>query len=73
MGEDDNTNVIVLPDQVFVQATEVGETLPMQRIVSKEEMEQEDPVYAQDEALVKPWVDTHRLKKVDGMWYKEGK
>ncbi len=36
-------------------------------------MEQEDPVYAQDESLIKPWVDAHRLKKVDGTWYKDGR
>ncbi len=27
----------------------------------------------QDEALIKPWVDTYKLKKVDGTWYKDGR
>ena len=27
----------------------------------------------QDEEVIKPWVDPHKLKKVDGIWYKEGR
>jgi len=46
---------------------------PLQRIISTKEMEWEDPVYTQDEALIKPWVDAHKLKKVDGTWYKDGR
>ncbi len=34
MGEDDNTNVTVLPDQVFVRAMTTGKAPPMRRIVS---------------------------------------
>ncbi len=33
----------------------------------------QDPIYAQDEDLLKPWVDMHRLKKVRGTWYKDGR
>jgi len=73
MGEGDNTNVVVLPDWVFTRAMTAEKALPLQRIISTEEMEQEDPVYAQDEALVWPWVDMHKLKKVDGTWYKDGR
>ena len=28
---------------------------------------------AQDEETLKPWVDPHKLKKVNGIWYKEGR
>ncbi len=49
-----------------------GKAPPLHKVVSAEEMEQEDPMYMQDKTLVKPWVDTHRLKKIDGTWYKDG-
>ncbi len=45
----------------------------MQRIVVQEEMEPMDPVYKQDEDLLKPWINTHRLKKIEGVWYKDGR
>ncbi len=35
-------------------------------------MEAADPIYAQDEEVLKPWINAHRLKKVEGTWYKEG-
>jgi len=72
-GENDNTNVVVLPEKVFARATTIGKAPPLHRIVSAEEMEREDPIYAQDETLIKPWVDVHRLKKIDGTWYKDGR
>ncbi len=43
----------------------------MQKIVAQEEMEAADPIYAQDKELLKPWINAHRLKKVEGVWYKE--
>src|SRR6266702_4611868 len=36
-------------------------------------MEPTDPVYRQDEDLLKPWVDAHQLKKIEGVWYKDGR
>jgi len=39
----------------------------------QEEMEATDPVYAQDEGILKPWVDAHQLKKIEGTWYKDGR
>jgi len=41
--------------------------------MAQEEMEATDPVYAQDEELLKPWINAHHLKKVEGVWYKEGR
>ncbi len=58
-GENDNKDVIVLPDQVFARATKVEGTPPMQRIMAKEEMEPANPVYEQNEGLLAPWIDTH--------------
>jgi len=34
-------------------------------------MEPTDPVYKQDENLLKPWIDAHQLKKIEGVWYKD--
>ncbi len=45
---------------------------PMRRIVAQEEMEATDPVYTQDEGILKPWIDAHQLKKIEGTWYKDG-
>ncbi len=58
-GEDDNKDIIILPDCVFARAGKTERTLPMRRIVAQEEMEPADPVYSQNEDLLKPWVDTH--------------
>ena len=72
-GEDDNKNVVVLPDCVFVQAGTTQRAPSMQRIIAQEEMEAADPIYAQDEEMIKPWIDAHQLKKVKGTWYKDGR
>ncbi len=45
----------------------------MRRIIVQEEMEATDPVYAQDEEVLKPWIDAHQLKKIEGVWYKDGR
>ena len=44
----------------------------MQRVVVQEEMEAVDPIYVQDKELIKPWIDAHCLKKIEGTWYKDG-
>jgi len=36
-------------------------------------MESTNPIYEQDEELLKPWIDAHQLKKIDGVWYKDGR
>jgi len=36
-------------------------------------MEPQDPIYGQNEDLLKPWINTHGLKKVEGVWYKDGR
>jgi len=72
-GEDDNKDIVVLPDRVFVRAGRMEHTPPMRRIVAQEEMEATDPVYAQDKEILKPWIDAHQLKKIKGTWYKDGR
>ena len=73
MGENDNTNVTVLPERVFTQAMKAEKAPPLCQVLSQEEMTPQDPVYAQDENLLKPWIEAHRLKKVKGTWYKDGR
>src|SRR6266704_2668375 len=72
-GEDDNKDVVVLLDRIFVRATTTQCAPPMRRIMAQEEMEAMDPIYTQDEELLKPWIDPHHLKKVEGVWYKDGR
>ncbi len=72
-GEDDNKDVVVLPDHVFIKVGKVEYTPPMRRIVAQEEMEAADPIYAQNEEVLKPWIDAHQLKKIEGVWYKDGR
>ena len=72
-GEDDNKDVVVLLDQVFTRAGTVERAPPMRKILTQEEMESTDPIYAQDDTILKPWINAHRLKKVEGTWYKDGR
>ncbi len=44
-GKEDNKDVTVLPDHVFVRAGKTERAPPMRKIVTQEEMEPEDPVY----------------------------
>ena len=71
-GENDNKDIIVLPDQVFVRVGRVEHAPPMRWIMMQEEMEAADPIYMQDEEVLKPWISVHQLKKVEGIWYKDG-
>jgi len=63
----------VLPDRVFTRAGKVEYAPLMRQIVAQEEMEPTNPMYEQDEELLKPWIDTHQLKKVNKVWYKDGR
>ncbi len=72
-GENDNKDIVMLPDHVFVRGGATQCAPPMRKIVVQEEMEATDPIYAQDEELLKPWIDAHRLKKIKGTWYKDGR
>ncbi|SRR6266702_1538869 len=72
-GEGDNTNLVVLPNQVFVRGMRAAKTQTMQQVILQEEMEPANPVYEQDKGMLKPWVDAHNLKKVEGTWYKDGR
>ncbi len=72
-GENNNKDVVVLPDRVFIRASATQRAPPMRRIMAQEEMEATNPVYAQDEELLQPWINTHHLKKVEGVWYKDGR
>jgi hypothetical protein len=56
-GEDDNTNVVVLPDCLFVRA--------LVKIGAEHD--------EQDEQALAKWVDAHELKRVDGVWYKNAR
>lgn len=72
-GDNDNREVTVLPDHVFIGATH---TIPIEgeaRIITPEEMMPQDPIYYQDESILKPWVNAHQLKDIQGVWYKDGK
>jgi hypothetical protein len=54
-GEHDNENVILLPKNVFIQS---GMTT------------YEPPHSAQREDTLRPWIDPHHLKKINGEWWK---
>ncbi len=72
-GEDDNRDVVVLPDKLFIRANMVERAPQLIQVLTKEDTHPEDPIYQQNEDVLKPWVDAHRLKKIEGTWYKEGK
>jgi hypothetical protein len=54
-GEHDNKNVIVLPKNIFIQS---GMTT------------YEPPHSVQNEDILRPWIDPHHLKKINGEWWR---
>ena len=56
-GEEDNRNVVVLPEEIFI------------RRGSLSYIPQEPP--QQDEGIIKQWAGTHDLKKINGEWWKD--
>ena len=74
-GEEDNKDITVLPDHLFMRAGRVqeqeGEELVQELTV--QEMTKENPIYQQNEATLKAWIDPHKLKKVGDLWYKDGR
>jgi hypothetical protein len=40
-------------------------------MLSPETMVIDHPIYEQDEDMLKPWIDSHRLKLIHGTWYKD--
>jgi hypothetical protein len=61
-GERDNEDVTVLPDHMFARTstTTDSETRFVPRFTS-----------SQDEETLRPWIDPHNLKKLNGEWWKE--
>jgi hypothetical protein len=57
-GTQDNENVTVLPDPLFIRTGHSLTYIP------------EDPPQ-QNEDILRPWVNAHNLKKVNGEWWKE--
>jgi hypothetical protein len=55
-GDRDNEGVVVLPEESFV------------RMAITQLPEEHD----QDEVKLRPWVDPHKLKKIEGVWYRQG-
>ena len=51
-GTNNNQNVTVLPDRLFIRA------------LTSQELEQ-------NEDVLKPWVDPHKLKQISGTWWKD--
>ena len=74
-GEDDNKDVVVLPDNLFVRASHLEwiEEEEPRCVFQVEDMTKEHPIYEQDEKTLKTWVDPHRLKKIHSTWYKDGR
>ena len=74
-GEDDNKNVIVLPNHLFARASHLEwiEAEEPMHLFQVEDMEKRHPIYKQEETTLKLWVDPHRLKKINDTWYKDGR
>ena len=74
-GEDDNKDVVVLSDNLFVHASHLEwiEEEEPRHVFQVEDMMKEHPIYEQDEVTLKTWVDPHCLKKIHDTWYKDGR
>jgi hypothetical protein len=63
-GERDNEDVTVLPDHMFARTTTTAnpdsEVTLIPRFIS-----------SQDEDILRPWIDPHNLKKLNGEWWKD--
>jgi hypothetical protein len=73
-GKQDNENVTVLPDHLFIRALSTqhrGMPKHPDCILMVNKMTPTNPSDAQDEAIICPWVDPHKLKKIDRIWYNE--
>jgi hypothetical protein len=55
-GEHDNENVIVLPEQLFIQSG-ITTYLP-------------EPSLVQNENILHPWINPHNLKEINREWWK---
>ena len=42
-------------------------------LIPVEDMEKAHPVYEQNEETLQAWIDPHKLKKIEGTWYKDGR
>ena len=74
-GEDDNKDIVVLPDHLFVRMSHLEwiEEEEPKRLFQVEDMTKKHPIYEQEEATLKSWVDPHHLKKIYDTWYKDGR
>ena len=74
-GEDDNKDITVLPDHLFVRAGRVQEQRGEEAVqaLTVQEMTKENPMYQQNEDMLKAWIDPHKLKKVNDLWYKDSR
>ncbi|SRR6266702_52948 len=72
-GENNNHDIVVLPDRLFIRANTVEQAPQLIQLLTKEDTHPEDPIYQQDENVLQPWIDAHWLKKIEGTWYKEGR
>jgi hypothetical protein len=78
-GENDNRDVTVLPNHIFVRAADISvasadqPSSPHIPTLSPEMMVIDHPIYEQDEDVLKTWIDSHRLKHIHGTWYKDGR
>jgi hypothetical protein len=65
-GERDNEDVTVLPDHMFARMTITAnpdsEVTLTPRFIS-----------SQDEDILRPWIDPHNLKKLNGEWWKDNR
>jgi ribonuclease HI len=61
-GEQDNENITVLPDGLFARA---AQSQPQSLTYIADDPPQ------QNEDILRPWVDPHKLKKINGEWWKE--
>jgi hypothetical protein len=78
-GENDNRDVTVLPNHIFVRAADISVASADQSFsphvprLSPETMVIDHPIYEQDKDTLKPWINPHQLKHIHETWYKDGK
>src|SRR6202012_1090738 len=74
-GTNNNNNMIVLPDKLFVRWVTADEYIQTTKSYAATSIDGLPSLQynEQDEDVLRPWIDTMRLKKIEGTWYKDGR
>ena len=72
-GTNDNDNVIILPDKLFIWKVTADKCIQTTRSYAAMTQQEQLQYNKQDKETLQPWIDAMQLKKIEGIWYKDGR